>query len=167
MIKNNIIGILLVIMFGLSLTINAQDDHNKHKPNQIAFDENKDSNPGANNEMLQPPPPPHFLLSNIPNLTNEQSESIKKLQVSFGKSVLPIENTITEKEAKLKTLSSVENPDINAIYKLIEEIGNLKIQVEKLRASNNQEIRKLLNDEQRLAFDHRLQCNNSHAPIRK
>jgi hypothetical protein len=148
-----VICFFILVFFGFTIIVSAQENQNKHKPNKGFFDDNR--KPFDDSGRIQPPPPPPPVLPGIPGLSKEQSESIHKLQIGFAKSIFPLENSIGEKEAKLKTISTTDNPDINGIYKIIDEIGGLKIQIAKLKASHDQDIRKLLNDEQRLAFDHR------------
>ena len=86
-------------------------------------------------------------------LTTEQKKSIFDLKSNLQKSVLPVKNMIGEKKAHLKTLSTVDNPDMNAINSTIDEIASLKAQIMKLKMANRQEIRKLLTDKQRVIFD--------------
>ena len=69
------------------------------------------------------------------------------------KETLPIKNQIDEKKAHLKTVSSGDNVDVTAVNKTIDEIYSLKADMAKKREAFRQDVRKLLNDEQKLAFD--------------
>jgi Spy/CpxP family protein refolding chaperone len=89
----------------------------------------------------------------IPGLTDQQKAEIKKLKTSHMKEVLPLKNLLMEKKAHLKTISTVENPDIAAINKTIDEIGALQVDLMKKREAFRQGIRKQLNEEQRMMFD--------------
>ena len=89
----------------------------------------------------------------IPNLTEEQKGKMKALRLDMQKSKLPIENELREKKARMRTLSTADNPDMKAINKLIEEMGDLKVKLGKLKASHHQEVRKQLTEEQRVFFD--------------
>jgi len=89
----------------------------------------------------------------IPDLTEKQQEEMKKLQTDHMKEMLPLKNQIREKEAHLLTISTGDNVDMKKVNSAIEEIGALKIQMEKKRAAHRQEIRNLLTDEQRVIFD--------------
>lgn len=91
----------------------------------------------------------------ILDLTEKQEEKIKKLRTERLKVLLPLQNELAEKEAQLHTLSTAEKVDMKKIYKMIEEIGAIKIQMMKERATYHQDIRKLLTEEQRLVFDMR------------
>lgn len=135
-----------VLMLLLSTCVFAQHEDERKPP------------PGSEDEhfkaphMMKPPkhqkvPPP------IPDLTEEQKEQIKELEIDHMKEVLSLKNQMGEKEAHLRTLSTAENVDINSIYELIEEIGGIKIQMMKQEATLHQGIRKILTSDQRLFFD--------------
>lgn len=98
----------------------------------------------------------------IPNLTDEQSKKIDALLISHKKEVLPIKNEINEKKARLRTLQTAEKVDMIAINKTIEETGALKTNLMKKKAAHQQEVRKLLNDEQKLFFDTHLSKGKGH-----
>ncbi len=134
------IAIIVALIIGMSSLLNAQVDNNRPEPPKDEF---------------QKPLPPPPVLPGIPNLTKEQSESIKKLQLKISEDVLPIENEIKEKEAKLNSLTTVKNPDMDAIYKVVDEIAVLKVKIAKMQIAHDMDIRKVLNDEQRLIFDRR------------
>ncbi|MDN5211399.1 periplasmic heavy metal sensor [Fulvivirgaceae bacterium BMA12] len=93
----------------------------------------------------------------IPDLTDAQSEQIKKIRVKAQQQTLPIKNTMREKRARLTTLSTTEKANMNEINKVVEEIGDLQTQLMKHRETSRQEIRALLNDEQRVFFDSHMQ----------
>lgn len=91
----------------------------------------------------------------IPDLTEEQKEQIQNLRTEHMKIVLPLKNQLAEMQARLKTLSTAENEDMSQIDKTIEEMGELRILMMKEGAAHRQTIRRLLTDEQRVAFDNR------------
>ncbi len=93
----------------------------------------------------------------IPDLTEAQSEQIKKIHVKTQQQTLPIKNAMREKRARLTTLSTAEKANMNEINKVVEEIGDLQTQIMKHRQTARQEIRGLLNDEQRVFFDSHMQ----------
>ena len=141
--------VLIALIIGISLQLSAQIDNKRpEKPAK------ENSRPLPLDGLLQPPPPPP-VLPGIPNLTKEQNESIKKLQLKISQDVLPIENEIREKEAHLNTLTSVKTPDLDAIYKVVDEIAVQKVKIAKLQIAHDMDIRKVLDDEQRLIFDRR------------
>ena len=90
---------------------------------------------------------------NIPGLTDEQREEIKKVRIEAQKETLPVRNEMKEKRARLNTLRTAEEADMNEIYKVVEDIGALQTQLMKNRENTRQQVRSLLNEEQRLYFD--------------
>lgn len=89
----------------------------------------------------------------IPDLTEEQEAKIEKLRAEHLEKMLPMRNELGEKEARLRTLSTGKNVDLNKVNKMIEEIGSLKTKMAKERETHRQEIREMLTDSQKLAFD--------------
>jgi Spy/CpxP family protein refolding chaperone len=90
---------------------------------------------------------------NIPNLTEDQENQIEEMRVPHMKKMRDFTNQLNEKRAKLRTLQTKDNPDMDAIYNVIEEMGNIRTDMHKARAKHHQEIRSLLNEEQKLYFD--------------
>ncbi|MCX6232835.1 MAG: Spy/CpxP family protein refolding chaperone [Bacteroidetes bacterium] len=147
-----IFSIILLMLIGMQISSFAQDAKMKEQP-LVNHPYQQGQGEMKNLPPLPPLPPP--VLPGIPNLTKEQSEKIKKLQLELALNKFPLENIVREKEAGLQTISTVKSPDMKAIEKQIEEIGAIKIQLAKLQASHDQDIRKILDDEQRLIFDKR------------
>lgn len=98
----------------------------------------------------------------IPNLTDDQKAKIKAQQVAFGKEALPLANQLAEKRAHLRTLQTAQTYDANAVNATIDDISKTESQLMKKRAANREAIRKLLTDEQRLAFDSRKALGREH-----
>lgn len=111
----------------------------------------------AENENRRPPHPPHQPPHlNLPDLSEDQKKQIRGIDVAFAKATKSFHNTIGEKEAKLRTLTTQDLPNLEAIEGLIAEIGDLRTKVLQQRAASDQSIRALLNDEQKIAFDRHL-----------
>jgi Spy/CpxP family protein refolding chaperone len=91
--------------------------------------------------------------SEIPSLTAEQKAKVKELRLAHFKEVQPLRNQLGELKAKQKTLTTAEKPDLKLINSNIDEITKVKNQLMKSREQNHQQIRALLTDEQRMAFD--------------
>jgi Spy/CpxP family protein refolding chaperone len=87
------------------------------------------------------------------NLTEAQKTSFKEGIIALHKQLQPLRNQIGEAEAHQKTLMTAEKPDLGAINKNIEKIGDLRVQMAKIQAKQRLEMRALLTDEQRLKFD--------------
>ena len=86
-------------------------------------------------------------------LTDAQKEAFKQSRLAMQKQIQPIQNELGEAEAHQKTLMTAEKPDIAAINKNIEKMGSLKVEMAKIRAKNQIEMRSQLTEEQRLKFD--------------
>src|SRR3989339_158806 len=99
-------------------------------------------------------------LKELLNLTDEQFQQIEAQMLAHQKKILPLENELNEKEAKMRTLETADNADLKAINSLIDEMGMVKTKIAKERAAHHQEIRKILTPEQRIRFD-------THAQNRK
>jgi Spy/CpxP family protein refolding chaperone len=135
-----------VLMLLLSTCVFAQYDEERNPP-PCPEDEHFKAP-----HMMKPPkhqkvPPP------IPDLTEEQKEQIKELEINHMKGALSLKNQMGEREAHLRTLSTADNIDMNSIFELIEEIGGIKTQIMKQEATLHQGIRKVLTSDQRLFFD--------------
>ncbi len=89
----------------------------------------------------------------IPNLSDEQKEKIEKFRIDHMKEMLQFKNQLAEKVAKKQTLMTADDPDINVINTIIDEIGAIKIEMMKKQAEGKLSIRNLLNDDQKVFFD--------------
>jgi len=87
------------------------------------------------------------------DLNDEQQAKADELRLTMQKAALPIRNEIGENRAKLRTLTTADNPDMKAINKLIDANAGLEANLRKIQAANHQEFRKILTEEQRLKFD--------------
>ncbi len=87
------------------------------------------------------------------NLNDEQKEQIKQLHVEQMKKSLPVINKINETKARLRTLTTGDNININDAEKVLAELEKLKTEQAKQKVRIRVEIRKVLNDEQRIMFD--------------
>ena len=89
----------------------------------------------------------------IPDLTEEQQEEIKALRVEHMKILQQLRNQLGEKKARLRTLSTGAKVDMSEINRVIEDVGEMRTQMMKMRAQHRQDLRELLTDEQRVIFD--------------
>ncbi len=89
----------------------------------------------------------------IPNLTDEQKKSIEEIRIATMKDMQPLKNELGEKEAKFRTLNSADKPDMDAINKQIDEIAVIKTKIAKREAKAHQDVRALLDEDQRIKFD--------------
>ena len=157
----NLSLLILAAMIFLNSNLFAQPDDEKQPP------------PGQDNDRFGPPhmvkPPMHKKghSPDIPDLSEEQKEQIKELEINHMKEVLPMNNQLGEKEARLRTLSTEDEADINAINTLIEDIGKIKIEMMKKEAAFHQGIRKIFTSDQRVLFDLGPQHHDKHPKMNK
>lgn len=91
----------------------------------------------------------------IPGLSEEQQDQIKTLRTEHMKERQSLQNQMAEKKARLRTLSTADKVNMAEINKVIDEFGKMRTQMMKLKEQHRQEVRKMLNDEQRVFFDAR------------
>ena len=87
------------------------------------------------------------------SLSDEQKEQIKQLRVEMMKNSIPVKNELNEKRARLRTLTTGNKVDVKGAEKVLADIEELKTKQAKQQVRVRVEIRKLLNDEQRVMFD--------------
>lgn len=91
----------------------------------------------------------------IPDLSDQQKEQIQDIRLNTRKEMMPLQNRMREKAARLKTLRTAEKADMNAINSVVDEMSSLRAEIMKVRLASEQEIRSLLTDDQRVIFDSR------------
>ncbi len=87
------------------------------------------------------------------NLTDTQKAAFKQSMLAIHKQLQPLNNELGEAMAHQKTLMGAEKPDLSAIDRNIEKIGDLRVKMAKIKAKNHLELRSQLTDEQRIKFD--------------
>ncbi len=90
---------------------------------------------------------------NLPNISKEQQAKISKLRTAHMKESQKTRNIMGEKRARLQTLQTADKVDMKAVNKTIDEIGVLRTEMHKKRATHRQSVRNLLTDEQKVVFD--------------
>jgi Spy/CpxP family protein refolding chaperone len=130
-----------------------------------------------NREMDKRGPQGSRFSQKIPNLTEEQEMKIKELKTVHMKDMLKYKSELEEKNARLKSLQTADEVDMDKIYKVIDDIGSIEIKMAKGRADMHQKIRALLDDEQIVFFDtqylsrkmyhHKYDCRNYRQAIEK
>lgn len=132
--------LMIAVLLGLTTVAMAQRGNDQERPFRGQKSEMKmDDRKGTAENLL--------------NLTDAQKEAFKQSMLATQKQLQPIRNELGEAEAHQKTLMSAEKPDLAAINKNIEKIGNLKVEMAKIKAKNHLDMRAQLTEEQRLKFD--------------
>jgi Spy/CpxP family protein refolding chaperone len=91
-------------------------------------------------------------MESLLDLSAEQKEQIEKLHIDLQKEILPIRNKIREKNAQLNT-KITEGANKTEIDQLVEEIGNLRTEIQKSGIGTHLKVRELLSDQQKVKFD--------------
>lgn len=135
---------LAALALALSLNLNAQQRFNNPDcPRGNQQVQNMRGNPGVMHQQL---------ITTL-DLSNDQQEQIQSIHLNGQKEMLPLRTTLQQKRAELRTLSIGDNYDQAKAAKLAEEIGDLHTQMLTKRTSHQQQIKEVLNEEQRIKFD--------------
>jgi Spy/CpxP family protein refolding chaperone len=89
----------------------------------------------------------------LPDLTDDQVKKIKSLRMEMMKKITPMKAELQELKAHLHTLSIAEKVDMEAINKTIDRMGAIRTKMMMIRAKFQQDVRAVLNEEQRIIFD--------------
>jgi len=131
----------IVLLMGLSVAVFAQRTDNGPKNSKRGQDRTlmmQDERRGSGDGL---------------NLTDAQKNAFKESRLAIQKQLQPLRNELGEAKAHQKTLVTAEKPDVSAINKNIEKIGDLKVEMAKIQAKHHLEMRAQLTDEQKLMFD--------------
>jgi Spy/CpxP family protein refolding chaperone len=132
LIRNTILGLLLATVPFVTI---AQERQGLHEGREMKRERHKG------------------IEERISDLTDKQKESIKAIRLDKLKDVKDKRNILNEKNARLQTLRTSDEPDMKEIDQLVDEISQLKGDIAKREEKAIQEIRALLTEEQRLEFD--------------
>jgi len=91
--------------------------------------------------------------NNIPDLTPEQEKKIEDLKLKLRKELLPLDLKLDEAKAHLRLLEAADAVESMEVDAVIDQITTLQNQKMKLKARHKQDVRKLLNENQRIYYD--------------
>lgn len=95
----------------------------------------------------------HMMCQNIPDLTDEQETKIEAFRIQHLKSTTSLRNQYQEKRARIRTLTTGDNINLDQAKKIADEIGTIKAKMLKNRLDHHNNIRNVLTEEQRVYFD--------------
>ena len=84
--------------------------------------------------------PPHQADPDLPKLTDQQKDQVRKIRLDLAERTLPLRNGLSEKESHLRTLTTAGEPDRTAIDKAADEIGNMRKELFKARIVSDLKI---------------------------
>jgi len=87
------------------------------------------------------------------NLTQSQQDQMDILRTKHLQETQQVRNQLNEKRAHLQTLRTAKNVDMKAVNANLKEISGLKLKIAEMREVHIQDVRKILNDDQRAKFD--------------
>ena len=90
------------------------------------------------------------------DLTDDQQAKIEKMRLELKKDVLPLESQEGTLRSELGLLLTADNVAQSKVDAKIEEIGKIKVAIQKKEVSLKMRIRAMLNDTQRVKFDQHL-----------
>jgi len=100
------------------------------------------------------------------DLTEKQKEKFKDLDLKHDKALLPLKSDLKILDAELSKLLIADKPDKTAIDQKIDEIGVVKVKIEKVKVKDKLARRALLTDKQRVHFD-KCGCTGGEVNIEK
>lgn len=140
----------------------AQPDMDKTQPTPPPPPAPPTCGPQGDNNVQPPVPdckkgenPCCFL--DIPGLTDEQKEKMKKADLKHMDATTPLKNQKMEKMAHLNTLLSSNNFNQKEANDIADEIGKIEASMLKEQIRHNRDIRDILTPDQRIMFDARPQ----------
>jgi Spy/CpxP family protein refolding chaperone len=89
------------------------------------------------------------------NLTEEQREEMNALRAEHYKTMKPLRAQMAEFKARERTIMSVEDVDMKALNRVIDDQTSLMNKMKKLQAEHRIETRGLLTEEQQMILDQR------------
>ncbi|MCD4773265.1 MAG: Spy/CpxP family protein refolding chaperone [Bacteroidales bacterium] len=137
--KTNKLAMLLFVMIFTGMSINSM----AQRGNMRGQNFQKGQRMNLQNEWMCP----------IPDLTEDQKAKIKTLRLKNQKEMTKKRNLMREKQARLITLQSEDNLNMKNINNTIDQIANMRAEMMKSRIANQQEVRNLLTDDQKVFFD--------------
>ena len=108
---------------------------------------------GQNFQIGQNINPQNEWMCPIPDLTEDQQAKIEVLRLKNQKKMTKKRNLMQEKRAHLVTLKSEDVLNMKEINKTIDQIADMNSEMMKDQIANQQEVRNLLTDDQKIFFD--------------
>ncbi len=129
--------ILMVAVLGLSLASISWADQNSYKQHKSEqkWKSNQDTN-------------------KVPSLTLKQKEKINYLKLNFREEIIDYCSILEKKRIKLQRLFMQEVPNRSKIHTLVEEMSNIRTQINKKTIDFILELRKILTKEQFIKLSH-------------
>jgi Spy/CpxP family protein refolding chaperone len=156
-------GIVLIILFGMILSeVSAQNRNEGKTVKQNPHEQATSPTPPPSPPSPPPPPPPPDADQddmrpplNLPDLTEEQHEKIKKVDLKQIEAMTPLRNQMREKKSRLSTILITMPVDIKSADQVADEISKVIAAILKAQIRHDQELRNILTPDQQIIFDSR------------
>lgn len=142
-----IISTAFLLLLVSSITVQAQRNDQQERRKEIKERIEKRMGPEARMQRG-----PQAMLRML-DLNNDQKEQIKAIMLNGKKESIPFENQLREKKARLRTLSSGNTYDVQALNIVADEMAEIQASIKKIHIAKKGEIRALLTDDQKVIFD--------------
>lgn len=152
------LSVLTALILGLSISTSAQQRSNDADRPRIDRQEQM-KKMRANQQQHRPA----RMMMRL-NLNEEQRKQIEEIRLSGQKEMLPLRNLLREKNARLRTLTTSDNYDENAVDQIVDEISEIRADMLSMRITHRQQIREILTEEQRIKFDAHQRNSNKRQP---
>ena len=151
-------GIILIVLLSIVLIkVQAQDKNEGTK----TMKNQHEQAPTPPTPPPSPPPPPDVSQDemhpplNLPDLTDEQKEKIKKVDLKHLEAMTPLRNQMLEKRIRLSSILTTMPIDNKAADQVADEIGKVAASILKAKIRHDLELRSLLTPDQQIIFDAR------------
>ena len=160
--------IIITIVFVMIATVNfAQNGKDSQKSPKAEQEQVIPAPPLPPVPPPPPPPPPpspqglepmnamHPPQLELPDLTNDQLEKIKKMDLKDMEQMTPLRNLLEEKRARLTTILATAPVNLKDAEAVADEIGKTEASMLKQQIRHDQDIRTVLTPDQQIIFDSR------------
>lgn len=87
------------------------------------------------------------------NLTEDQQATAKTLFTEMQEGMTPLKLDVKEKKVQMDKLMIADQPDEKAIYAKVDEMSDIRAQMQKLKIENKLKLRAILDADQKVLFD--------------
>ena len=107
----------------------------------------------------------HFKhMAKMLDLNDEQIAKMTDMHLQMQKDMIPLRSKMQTLKGELKLVQTADNFQLNKAEKIVKEMQALRTQMEMNRIKHQQEMRSLLNAEQRKKFDAHLLSGGEKGP---
>ena len=110
------------------------------------------------------PPNPGERMMQMLNLDETQQNQIAELRLKLQKELVPLRSELKGLEGELQLAVTADQFNRGKAETLVNKISNLRGKMQLARVLHQQEVRSLLNTEQRQKFDMHLLAGKGHGP---